>query len=76
VPLDAGMVEGAVELGEQLLVRLDQVWLDPAVQAERRQPARYLADVPLDGMQPVAAVADVGGAEVLGGWEQVADAHG
>ena len=69
MPLHADTVEGAVELGEQLLVRLDLVWLDSAVQAEGHQPARYLADVPLDGMQPVAAVADVGGAEVLGGWE-------
>ena len=36
-----------------------------------RERAGRLADVPLDGMQPVAAVGDVGGADVLAGGEQV-----
>ena len=34
VPVHAGTVVGAVELGEQLLAPLDLMWLDPTVQAE------------------------------------------
>src|SRR5262245_15203846 len=46
------------------------------VEAEGRERARRFADVPLDGMQAVAAVGDVGRADVLGRRDQVADADG
>ena len=43
-----------------------------AVQSER---AGGLAGVPLDGVQPVAAVGDVGNAEALSARRQVIQAH-
>ena len=42
-----------------------------ARQAERGERAGDLADVPLDRVQPVGAVGDVGGADVLAGGQQV-----
>jgi len=42
----------------------------------RRQQACGFPDVPLDRVQPVTAVGDVGDAEVLGGRQQVLDALG
>src|SRR5690606_41140394 len=41
------------------------------LQAERGQEAGDLADAPLDGVHPVAAVRDVRGADVLARGEQV-----
>ena len=65
--LDAGMVQSLLEFREELLVCPDLLRLDAAVKAERRKPTHHLADVPLDRMEPVAAVGDVGGADVLCG---------
>jgi hypothetical protein len=65
--LDAGTVQSLLELGEELLACPDLMRLDTAVKAERREPTHHLADVPLDRMEPVAAVGDVGGADILCG---------
>ena len=43
------------------------------LQAERRESAGGLADGPLDRMQPVAAVGDVGRPQVLAGRQEVLD---
>ena len=43
------------------------------LEAKRRECAGGLADGPLDRMQPVAAVGDVGRAQVLAGRQQVLD---
>ena len=43
------------------------------VQAERRERAGGLADGPLDRVEPIAAVGDVGHAQVLAGGQQVLD---
>src|SRR6266508_3867974 len=44
-------------------------------QAVSREGAGYLADVPLHRMQPVTAIGDVRGADILAGWQQIFDAH-
>ena len=46
--LDAGTVQGLLELREKLLVCPDLMRLDAAVKAERREPTHHLADVPLE----------------------------
>src|SRR5436190_16069343 len=74
--LDASAVEGLLELPKELLVRPDLVRLDTAVEAERREPTCHLADVPLDRVEPVAAVGDVRGADVLRGRQEVAGPDG
>ncbi len=41
-----------------------------------RKQASGLADVPFDGMEPEAAVGDVGYPDILGGWDEILDSLG
>ena len=70
--LDAVARQTGLEGGEPGVVGLRRraAWW-PCVQAVRGERAGDLADVPLDRVQPVAAVGDVGGADVLAGRQQV-----
>ena len=66
-----GSGEQSLELGQQSVVRVYLGRFVAAGKAERRERAGGLADRPLDRVQPVAAVGDVGDAEVLARRQQV-----
>src|SRR6185436_18729295 len=66
--------QAALEGGAELRVPVHHRRGFAPVEAEGRERAGRLADVPLDGVQAEAAVGDVGRADVLGRRNQVADA--
>lgn len=72
--LNSFAVEQPGESVEPLVLGLDLVRFDALGDAVRGQRARDLADVPFHRVEPVAAVGDVGGADVLSGGQQIADA--
>src|SRR5690606_32171956 len=71
--LEAVGDDGLLKLLEERRVRPHTTWGYALLVAEGRHRASRLADVPLHGVQPVAAVRDVGGADVLRAGEQVLD---
>src|SRR5690606_37170180 len=71
VAFDAGAVQQRGEAVHEVVLGAHRVRRGAVLQGEGGQPPGGLADVPLDGVQAEAAVGDVGGADVLGGGQQV-----
>lgn len=74
--LDGLSDEEFLEVGEVLIVLVDLLGTQLVLQAVGGEQAGAFADVPLDGVEAVAAVGDVGDAEVLAGGEEVSQALG
>ena len=65
-----------LEVSQQAGSAADASGTGTAVEAERCERARRLADIPFDWVQSVAAVGDVGDPETLAGGQQVVQALG
>src|SRR5579864_5222651 len=76
VDLDTLRDEVRLELLAPLLRVADGARTELLLDAECRQGTRGLANGPLDGVQTVEAVGDMGHAQVLAGWKEVLDALG
>ena len=67
--------EPALEVAAKPRVGVDGRGIPSGVERVGGESARGLADIPLDGMEPVAAVGDVRGAQVLGAGEEISHSH-
>lgn len=54
---------------------MDDSWDLALIEAEGRQRTRGFANIPFDGVQAVAAICDVGRADILRRGDQIAKAY-